>query len=142
MSKKTNRPKTSMSLFHCFLGCSPSDAHNSSNPLCNLHFKEGPAKVILEALLLDLGQQVKARKTCRSLEFEICLQKKSVQRLCWWKNVKVFAKEMTNSIKYHKIESQGAMQWVSTRHTNGTEQSGANKMFLHPVIWNKVLADY
>ena len=83
MNEQENKEtKTHMSHFHCFLGNSPSDAHNSSNPLCNLHFKEGPSKVILEAELLDLRQPVEARKTCRTLEFETCLQKKKLFKGC------------------------------------------------------------
>ena len=70
-------------------------------------------------------------------------EKRALQRFCWWKNVKVFAKEMTNSIKIsqNRVARSHAMGSALATPT-GTEQSGANKMSLHPVIWNKVLADY
>jgi len=71
-----------MSLFIVFL-----DAHHLMHTiqaiLCVIcTFKEGPSKVILEAELLDLRQQVKARRTSRSLEFEICLRKKGLFKGC------------------------------------------------------------
>ena len=98
------------------------------DPLCNLHFKEGPRKSSWTPCSLIWDSKWRRERLVALLSLKYVCVKKSRRRLRWLKNVKVFTKEMTNSIKF----SQNQLA-----RSHGTGQHSP-----HQLVQNKVVQTF